>query len=344
MRQWLQRVWYGKDPTGVVLIPFAWLFDGLVRWRRQQFLSHKKAVVRTQVPVIVVGNISVGGTGKTPLTIWLIEQLQEHGYRPGVISRGYGGSLPSYPHRVHGDDSAGAVGDEPLMIHLRTGVPVVVDPDRGAALKHLLKHSAVDVVISDDGLQHYGLGRTFEVTVVDGQRGFGNGRLLPAGPLREPVERLTSVDVLVVNGNDDQYRTIVSGDLPLPERRFQMQLEPRQAVPLNAYSSPLPPLDGGFYQALAGIGNPQRFFNTLSELEYDFHAHVFPDHHAYTDEDVAEFRDSFILTTEKDATRLQPFSTLRGAYIPIAARLQDGLIDVILNHLRDFKQHSRFKY
>ncbi len=338
LHRWLTRLWYGGGLLAYLLWPLSLLFQGLVSWRRQQYLAHRRTVYQAPVPVIVVGNISVGGTGKSPLVIWLVEQLLEHGYSPGVVSRGYGGNAPSYPHRIKNEDGAREVGDEPLMIHLRTGVPVVVDPNRSAAVKYLLKHTNVDVVISDDGLQHYGLGRTLEIAVIDGVRGLGNGLLLPAGPLREPQKRLQEVDIIVTHGKSD---------LSISEqvKRFVMNVEAGAPQPLNAVSSAL--MNGrdlGVCYAVTGIGNPQRFFQTLSGFSYDYKPHVFPDHHQYTAADLKPFMDGFVLTTEKDAVKLRSFEAIKGAYIPISARLQDGLIDVILKRLQAFKTQPQYRY
>ena len=183
------RLWYERGSALLILLPLAWLTGWLVRRRRHQFLQGGKSVYRAPVPVIVVGNISVGGTGKTPLVIWLVAELQARGYRPGIVSRGYGGKAPHYPYLLQPSDTASVVGDEPLM---------VVDPHRPAAVQALLEQTECDVVISDDGLQHYALGRSYEILVLDGSRGTGNGRLLPCGPLREPVLRLQQVNAVVI--------------------------------------------------------------------------------------------------------------------------------------------------
>jgi len=335
-------LWYGRQPLRWLLWPLSCLFQFLVSRRRRQYLNGEKPAFHPDVPLIVVGNISVGGTGKTPVTLWLIEQLQQRGWRPGVVSRGYGGTAPSYPHRVSATDSASVTGDEPLMLHLRSGVPVVVDPDRARAVQRLLQDGVVNVVISDDGLQHYRLGRTIELVVMDGSRGFGNGAVLPMGPLREPLQRLQSVDAVIVNGGGLQ-------DLPLPtSRQFAMTVEPGDWVALNSASEPglarLLAGEGFELHAIAGIGNPQRFFQTLSKLDIQHQAHPFPDHHDYTELDLEPFTDGFCLLTEKDAVKLRRFSQFKAAYLPINASIQSGLIDVIIDRLEDFNRHHRHLY
>ncbi|MGB3623463.1 MAG: tetraacyldisaccharide 4'-kinase, partial [Ketobacter sp.] len=335
--------------------PFERIFHSLSSRRRSAFLNGQSPVFHAPVPVIVVGNISVGGTGKTPLTIWLIEALRERGYTPGVVSRGYGGDPDQYPHQVGPADTADKVGDEPLMIYLRSKVPVVIDPDRSSAVQALLKNNAVDVVISDDGLQHYRLARTVELAVVDGQRGFGNENLLPMGPLREPVGRLKEVDAVVINCSAGQALVSRLNDMDAMAPRFQMHLTAGDLVALNKESEQ--PLGSGSMalqnpgrvQAVAGIGNPQRFFQTLSDLSIQFDPYPFRDHHRYTEQDLSELSrvamgKNFIVTTEKDAVKLQCFPQVRGAYLPVNAKLQDGLIDVIMARLEDFKLHHSHRY
>lgn len=285
----------------------------------------------------------MGGTGKTPLTIWLIEKLQQHGYRPGVVSRGYGGKVTGLPHLLSAGDDVQSVGDEPLMIFRRTGVPVVIDPDRSAATKRLIAAGEVDVIISDDGLQHYGLARTMELAVVDGRRGFGNGGLLPMGPLREPVTRLQTVDAVVVNGEPTEQLKV-----SLPMKTYPMTLQPGALQPLgydsesvSSVSSITQPL-----AAVAGIGNPQRFFATLDQLGLRYIPVPYPDHHQYTDQDLQHIRGvaDLIVTTEKDAVKLQQLPGAKGVWLPVNAELGNELIDVILSRLNAFRQDRQHRY
>lgn len=343
LQQVLNSLWYERNALRWLLWPLAVVFKFLVSRRRKQYLAGTKPVLHPDVPVIVVGNISIGGTGKTPVTLWLIDQLRQQGWSPGVVSRGYGGKAPVYPHLVSATDPASVTGDEPLMIHLRSGAPVVVDPDRSRAVHRLLQDKSVNLVISDDGLQHYPLARTFELVVVDSSRGFGNGQVLPMGPLREPLSRISSVDAIIVNGGESAEWS------HLHQRCFAMTVAPARWVPLNSVSreimeSVINGQFGGAIHALAGIGNPQRFFDTLSNLGFQFEPHMFPDHHDYTELDLEPFESGFCLTTEKDAVKLRQFDQLKAAYLPINAQIQSDLIGVILARLKEFNQNHRHKY
>ncbi|MGH8481671.1 MAG: tetraacyldisaccharide 4'-kinase, partial [Nevskiaceae bacterium] len=199
MKTWLTRRWYGTAKAPWFLRPLAALFGFVARLRRRRQQAQAREQ-RLPVPVVVIGNIAVGGTGKTPFVIWLVERLREWGWRPGVVSRGYGGNAPRWPQQVKPDSEPAVVGDEPVLIARRAGCPVFVGPDRVLAAQRLLASGGVDIVVSDDGLQHYRLWRDLEIAVVDATRGLGNGRLLPAGPLREPASRLAEVALVVANG------------------------------------------------------------------------------------------------------------------------------------------------
>ena len=326
------------------LWPLAQLFTWLAKRRKDHYLSGLKPAFQAEIPVIVVGNINVGGTAKSPVTIWVVEQLLSQGYQPGVVSRGYGGQPDQYPHLVNSSDDASTVGDEPLMIHLRTGVPVVVDPDRASAVQALRLNHNVNVIVSDDGLQHYPLSRTFELLVVDGVRGFGNGQQLPLGPLREPLSRAAEVDAIIINGGtaSDPIHCQVR---ELNQHCFVMNLEPGHLVPFNSESKTLLDNDSVVeMQSVAGIGNPQRFFDTLDTLKIKHQPRSFNDHHSYSVSDVEQLQRKFVVTTEKDAVKLARFRQLRGAYLPVNARVQDGLIDVIIHSINDFRQHNRHRY
>jgi tetraacyldisaccharide 4'-kinase len=271
------------------------------------------------VPVIIVGNISVGGTGKTPLLIALCEYLVRQGYKPGVISRGYGASI-SGEYSVAANDDAAACGDEPLLIKQRTGCPVMIGRDRVAAAKKLLAENDCDVILSDDGMQHYRLKRDIEIAVVDTQRKFGNGFCLPAGPLREPGSRLNKVDMVVHHGKSDH--------------KYHFSLEFGAAINLaTGEQRDVESFTAEKAHAVAGIGHPGRFFRQLQALGVDVTEHAFPDHHAYTSSDI-DYADSLpILMTEKDAVkckRLQSVNTVGGTYeniwaVPVSAKLSDQL-------------------
>ncbi len=276
------------------------------------------------VPVIVVGNITAGGSGKTPLVIWLVDELKRQGRKPGVISRGYGGSAEGV-RKVSRGDTPDVVGDEPLLIARRADCPVYVGRDRVAAGRALLaENPECDVIISDDGLQHYRLARDFEIAVVD-RRGFGNGWPLPAGPLREPVSRLKSVDAVVANGwaGEAAFRMTLAGD----EFRSYGKVS-RGATPGD--------LAGLRLHAVAGIGEPQRFFDHLAALGLEFTAHPFPDHHAYTAADL-DFDGDAILTTEKDAVKFGDLARLPAHLsvwvLPVTATVTPDLAQFILEKI-----------
>ncbi|MGQ0700365.1 MAG: tetraacyldisaccharide 4'-kinase [Panacagrimonas sp.] len=308
MRGWLENRWYSSDPAPLALRPLSAVF-GVVAANRRRRLQQQAP--RLSVPVIVVGNISVGGTGKTPFVIWLVEQLRKSGWSPGVISRGYGGRAPRYPFSVGLEASSIEAGDEPLLIALRTAVPVMVDPDRVAAARALIATGGVNVLVSDDGLQHYRLARDLEICVVDGHRGLGNGALLPAGPLREPQSRLEEVPVVVVNGGGDRISH---------PGRVDMQLRAAQVQSLvGAKVSTLQDWRGRKVHAVAGIGNPQRFFDLLADHGIVVVPHPFADHHAYRPTDFAFGDEQPVLMTEKDAVKCRSFADLRMHHVPVNA-------------------------
>jgi len=270
---------------------------------------------------VVVGNITLGGTGKTPLVIWLVQQLAARGLRPGVVSRGYAGERHAGTHLVGADDAAGQVGDEPLLIGRRTGAPVVIGRHRVAGVAHLAE-LGVDIVISDDGLQHYALDRQMEIAVVDGERGLGNGRLLPAGPLREPAERLGTVDCVVRNGGAPE-----PGQLGMTLAGATM----RNLV--NDSRRPLADAGGETWHAVAGVGNPERFFRLLETQGIRLLRHPLPDHAALSAADL-QFSDEYpILMTEKDAVKCQPFATERLWCLPVDVMFEpdagERLIDLL---------------
>ncbi|UJS24087.1 tetraacyldisaccharide 4'-kinase [Thiothrix winogradskyi] len=304
LERWLLNVWYGNDRLGkYMLLPLTGLFCVLAAVRRWQ---HKRQQVKHPVPVIVVGNISVGGTGKTPLVIWLVERLREAGFKPGVVSRGY---------QRQGND----LGDEPTLIKQRTQVPIAIGSDRNQAIATLLQQHACDMVIADDGLQHYRMGRDLEICVVDGQRRFGNGWCLPSGPLRESISRLTSCDFVIVNGDTMQMR----GDI-------LVNLATVEAQPLTAWA-------GKTVHVVTGIGNPQRFLQSLEQAGLLVVPHLYPDHHAFTGTELC-FDDTHpIIMTEKDAVKCRQFAGQNAWYLPIEAVLDETLAHALLTRLQGFK-------
>ena len=315
----LQDGWYEGSPWLQSLRPFAWLF-GRVAARRKQKILTDGAAWRAPVPVIVVGNITVGGTGKTPLVVSLCERLATHGLRAGVVSRGYGRRSKSVS-LVDPNGSPEAFGDEPLLIAARTGVPVCVGDDRGEAVRALLDQHAVDIIIADDGLQHYGLARDIEIAVVDGSRGLGNGQLLPAGPLREPAERLTEVDWVVANGRGFEGADVV---MQLTPTAFVRLLDGHR-VALD-YFKP-----GTLVHAVAGIGNPARFAATLKELGLEPALVALADHHEFKGSEVTFEDDAPVIVTEKDATKLRQLAVEGGLaaagdvwYLEVAAEFPES--------------------
>jgi tetraacyldisaccharide 4'-kinase len=282
---------------------------------------------RLQVPVLVIGNISVGGTGKTPLAIAIAEDLARRGWRPGVVSRGYGGNAGA-PMLLDGHVDPARVGDEPALIRAH-GIAVAVGRDRVAAA-HLLLAEGIDVVLADDGLQHYRLARDVEICVIDGVRRFGNGWLLPAGPLREPPARLATVDFRVVNGGTPQ-----PGEVP-------MQLQGDEAVDMGnaARRMPLSGFAGQRVHATAGIGHPQRFFDALRARGIDVVEHAFPDHHAYASGEL-DFGDGLpLLMTDKDAVKCAAFAREGWWRVPVAAQLPTAFFDELDRRLRVSRIHT----
>lgn len=308
----LQESWY-TDRALWWAVPASWLFRGLVATRRWAYRRGISKTHSVPVPVIVVGNISVGGTGKTPLVTWLVKLLKKAGYRPGIISRGYGGQAQRWPQQVRPDSDPQMVGDEPVMLAQRCDCPVVAAPDRVSAAQKLLEYSDCDVIVTDDGLQHYRLQRDIEIVVVDGQRRFGNGHCLPAGPLREPVSRLDEVDFVVSNGK-------------AARGEFTMTLNSTGAVSLCEPNKSLgfSELKGLTVHAVAGIGNPGRFFTLLKAQGIRVIEHPFDDHHDFSEADLS-FRDEYpILMTAKDAVKCRRFAQDKMWVVPVEAQLPDN--------------------
>jgi tetraacyldisaccharide 4'-kinase len=300
MSDFLNRIWYGTSRWYVALLPLSWLFALLTSMRRALYRSGALRSVDVGVPVVVVGNIASGGTGKTPVALWLAACLKDRGFRPGIASRGYGGTVGRAPLQVMDDSDARTVGDEPLLMARRAVCPVVVHPDRVAAASMLIEMGC-DVIVADDGLQHYRLKRRFEIAVVDGARGFGNGRLLPAGPLREPVPRLKSVDRVMLQGGD---AGVLERSFTGSTTRFELSVSGVHDLQGRTTES-LETFRGRSVHAVAGIGNPQRFFRLLESNGIDVIPHAFPDH-ASLSRDALEFGDGLdVLMTEKDAVRLR---------------------------------------
>jgi len=309
----LDHYWYSQNLFAWALLPLSWLFRLVALIRRKMYCAGILASTRLPVPVIVVGNISVGGTGKTPLLIALCELLKTSGYRPGVVSRGYGADLQGEV-LITAHSSATQVGDEPLLIAQRTGCPVAVGSRRPAAAKLLLKNHDCNIILSDDGLQHYALHRDMEIAVIDAARLHGNGFCLPAGPLREPVERLDSVDLVVYNGKTDAAH------------RFDLKFLTAVNVATGA-TADLKSFAGQKVHAVAGIGHPERFFDQLKNEGLDIIAHEFSDHHMFTLNDLSYDDALPVLMTEKDAVKCTHFKLSTLWSVPVVADLSPQLIE-----------------
>lgn len=324
--QGLQRYWYRITPLHLILVPLSLLFFLLSAARRVLYRTGALSSEKLPVPVVVVGNITVGGSGKTPLTLWLAQQLIEEGWHPGIISRGYRGQATS-PRAVSPADPATAVGDEPLLMAQRKLCPVWIGKDRPAAGRALLAaHPECDVILSDDGMQHYRLRRDVEIAVIDGHRRFGNGLLLPAGPLREPRSRLKRVDAVVMHGGDaaeHEYPMQLHGET------FYNLLNPETTATAGD-------LQGTRLHALAGIGHPERFFRHLERLGLSVERHPLPDHHQYSAADIPFADADAVLMTEKDAVKCAPFATEKCWVLRVDAQVAPALTQHILRKIAPY--------
>ncbi|ACY85006.1 tetraacyldisaccharide 4'-kinase [Edwardsiella piscicida] len=308
----IARIWSGRSPLYLLLLPLSWLYGLVALLRREAYRRGWLRVWRAPLPLVVVGNLTAGGNGKTPLVIWLVEQLQQRGYRVGVVSRGYGGRAAHYPLVLGPDTRSAECGDEPLLIAQRTGARVAVAPQRSAAVQALLAQGPLDVVITDDGLQHYALARDMELVVVDGERRFGNGWWLPAGPMRERAARLRSVDAVIVNGGTPR-----SGEIPMSLAGHTLvNLRSGERRAAAQFVTPV--------IAMAGIGHPPRFFHTLTQLGIPLQAsHAFADHQAYQAQALTALTPQAqpLLMTEKDAVKCRAFAQDNWWYLPVSATL-----------------------
>lgn len=334
LAHYIQRAWQQQASWLIVLRPLSCVYRGIFLLQKKQKQKH---AYRAPVPIMIIGNITVGGSGKTPLIINLVKYLQSHGVQVGVISRGYGGQ-GHFPALVDQTSTALAVGDEPTLIVQSIGVPMAVGANRQQAIELLLQHHDVSLILSDDGLQHFALQRDIEWVVVDSARGFGNEKLLPEGFLREPLSRLASV-------------TVIEHHLQ-PASPLNMHLMPKQPFclfdqyHLDSNNHNVQNFNGHLhYQAVVGIGYPERFFNTLNELNINFTPRIFADHHAYTVEDFQDFKDQPIITTAKDAVKLrelwqdQPECLLNIWVVPVEAVLSQACYDVLDQQLHDLGIH-----
>ncbi len=325
MRQWLPTQWYAKHSWIKALAPLSYLYRAIIFSRKK---AYDLGVFRSQsfsVPVIVVGNITVGGTGKTPLVMSLARALQQAGMNPGIVSRGYKSKASHYPYLVQSTSLAHEVGDEALEMHLSTQIPVVIAADRRLAVKMLLENTATDVVLCDDGLQHYALQRSLEIGVIDGTRRFGNGWCLPAGPCREPLSRWQKLAVRVCHGvpHADEFA------MQLTPVEFVNVRDPTIRLPITAFAHQS-------VQVVTGIGYPQRFINTLEKLDIIVNTRFFPDHHAYTEDDFSGFDAIPVIMTGKDAVKCRDFAKKNYWYLLVTADCDPQLLTLVRDHATSY--------
>lgn len=325
---WIERGWYNGSVLNYLLLPLSLLFMLVSTIRRGLFKLGVLKSVKVARPVVIVGNISVGGNGKTPFTLWLVELLKANDIKVGVISRGYGGKADYYPVAVDSSFDTTKFGDEPVLIHRRTGCPVVVGSDRIKSCEMLINQYGCDIIISDDGMQHYRLQRNMEVAIVDAARQFGNGWLMPVGPLRELKSRLKQVDHIIYNGQSDQG--------------ISFELAPGAPIQVQIDSDMIPghPFKFDAAHLVCGIGNPARFKQTVTKQGIGVNSFTaFADHHHFSAIDFAAFGDEPVLMTEKDAVKCQAFARPNWWYLPVDARLPKTFEQQFLTHIRQVINH-----
>ena len=319
VQSWLNRIWYDRASPPWWLLPLSLTYGAVAGSRRYLYAKRLRKSTRLPAPVVVVGNLSVGGTGKTPLVCWLVERLIELKFKPGIVTRGYGGSSRAV-RLIDSSDDPKIVGDESILLARRTHVPVAIGRDRAAA-SQLLVNAGCDIVVSDDGLQHYALARDCEIVVIDGDRRFGNGWLLPAGPLREPPARMKAADAIVVNGG----RALLDGAL-------SMRLEAKHALALiGGGARSLTEFAGSRVHAVAGIGNPERFFNMLRAHGIEVEGHPLPDHANLQAADIFFADGRAVLMTEKDAVKCAAMAGPQHWYVPVSASFGGGEAKLLLD-------------
>jgi len=322
MTTWVDRLWYGRARPLWPLYPLAWLYRFIAERRRRKAWKSMDSPI--PVPVIVVGNITAGGTGKSPLTAMLARLLKQEGWRPVILTRGYGGKSDHYPLQVLPDTLASEAGDEPVMLSTQAGCPVVVDPDRRRGALWALDQGLGTIMLCDDGLQHYRLSRDIELAVFDGQGGLGNGALIPVGPLREPPERLESVDFVIANGG-------WLSDLK-HEQQYTMALVPTGIRHLATGRMMAPDeIKGKPVMAVAGIGNPARFFDTLRSLGAQVAERALPDHHRFRREDLECDAGQWLVMTAKDAVKCRELAPENAWVLEVEARLPDAFSEAFIS-------------
>lgn len=338
MNNWFQKQWSSYSLWHILLIPLSWIFSAIINVRKYLYRIGWLKSIRLNVPVIVVGNITVGGTGKTPMVIWLAEQLKLAGFNPGIISRGYGGTS-KLATAVFANSNPHQVGDEPVLIAKRTACPMFVGASRADAGQALLKSNPqCNIIISDDGLQHYALQRDVEIVLINSSLQLGKQFLLPAGPLRENLSRLQSVDAIVDSGRSADFAHSFKDEMP-PVFNMQVQGENFESLDGSQPTQAASCFTNKSLIAIAGIGNPERFFNQLSALGLQFESKAFADHYQFSAQDLTRFSGKTILMTEKDAVKCSALTTTDAWFLPITATINDSshvsLITLILQKLRN---------
>lgn len=317
------RFWYEKSALATLLQPAACVFRALVELRRAAFRRGLFAQERIAVPVVVIGNISVGGTGKTPLVAWLAGEMSNADLKPGIVSRGYGGQANRRPSMVTEASDPADVGDEPVVLARQTGVPICICADRVAAARCLLAQADVNIIISDDGLQHYTLARDLEFAVLDGERMLGNGRFMPAGPLRESAERLREVDLVLVNGGASS------------EAGHVFTISPGDAIELHSgVARALSEFSGTRVWSVAGIGNPARFHAMLESFDIDTECVDVPDHGVISLEHLRARNPYPILMTEKDAVKYLASPVTDVWYVPVTVSMPQATTAAVMKRIR----------
>lgn len=333
----IERVWFEKHPARFVLVPLLFplsvLFYVITSVRKYAYKTGVLSHFRANVPVIIVGNIGVGGNGKTPMVLWLVELLRKSGFKPGVISRGYGGKAPYYPYFLDDNTQVQFSGDEPFLIFQRTKVPVCVGANRQQSIEKL-QASGCDFIIADDGMQHYKLGRDIEIAVVDGKRRFGNGLLLPAGPLRELPKRLATTDFVICNSGESHINEVPMSLAP----GYFVNLMTNEKLSIKAFNEKYQTVN-----AIAGIGAPKRFFDTLTSIGVQINeSKGFVDHHQFQAEDFSQLPEPQLplLMTEKDAVKCKDFNLAHAWYLTVDAKLPDSFSQSLLERIAQINTHS----
>lgn len=327
LQQWLENIWYNNGKGRYLLLLLTPLYCAINYFQRW---NQTRNLIKLPCPVIIVGNIMVGGTGKTPLTIYLVKLLQEAGYKPAIITRGYGSEATAWSQSAGADTDPKLTGDEAVLMATRTDVPVYAGADRLKSIKQLLEMHDCDVIVSDDGLQHYKLPRDIEIAVIDATRMLGNGSCLPAGPLRVNIRNLDSCDLVVLNGEPS-----AKNKHEVKKNWLKMKLEGDLLINLKTgEEKTLTSFSDSRVTAVTGIGNPQRFFDTLEQGGLDLQTYSFPDHHNFKQSDLVFNNDLAVVMTEKDAVKCKNFASENYWYLPVTAKIDEQFDSTVLQLLK----------